>query len=78
MNLLEKHKRHADLGVTYTLSASRQLSRDTIKEIERLQARVEALERAIRDILAVRPNWGNEVYQIEDIARAALQKDKQE
>jgi hypothetical protein len=38
-DLIDKHKRHADLGITYTLSDSRQLSRDTIAEIERLTAR---------------------------------------
>ena len=36
---------------------------------ERLQARVERLEGIIRRALAVPPNWGGEVYEIEEILK---------
>ena len=45
---------------------------------ERLQARVEALEGIIRRALAVPPNWGGEVYEIEDILKEAATEQEKE
>ena len=44
---------------------------ETEADNERLQARVEELEDIIRRALAVPPNWGSEVYEIEDILKEA-------
>lgn len=36
--------------------------------------RIEQLEAALRAILAVPADWGNESYEMEEIARAALEE----
>ena len=50
-DLIDSHRKHADFAVTFTLSDSRQLSRDTIALIESLQARSKALTAAAREIV---------------------------
>lgn len=43
-DLIERHQKHAELGMTYTLSDSRQLSRDTIDRIKAQQRVIDAVK----------------------------------
>ncbi len=63
-------ERSQNLWTTDAELRSNQLFKDAAAEIERLRA-------ALRAILAVPADWGNESYEMEELARAALAQEKQ-
>ena len=59
-------------GREYDCSCGYDDKRDPL--LEDAAARIERLEAALRAILNVPANWGSEIYDIEEIARAALEE----